>query len=84
MGVFEFTVLQRDLKEWHERPWTYVCVCYKESNKCRLDSYSVRNSMLIISHDITFQYCRVHIFLTNILLKECLKTLPVFYAENKS
>ena len=20
----EFTVLQRDLKEWHERPWTYV------------------------------------------------------------
>ena len=20
-----FTVLQRNLKEWHERPWTYVC-----------------------------------------------------------
>ena len=25
MGGFEFTVLQRNLKEWHERPWTYVC-----------------------------------------------------------
>ena len=22
---FEFTVLQRNLKEWLERPWTYVC-----------------------------------------------------------
>ena len=23
-GGFEFTVLQRNLKEWHERPWTYA------------------------------------------------------------
>ena len=23
-GGFEFTVLQRNLKEWHERPWTYT------------------------------------------------------------
>ena len=22
---FELTVLQRNLKEWLERPWTYVC-----------------------------------------------------------
>ena len=21
---FEFTVVQRNLKEWHERPWEYV------------------------------------------------------------
>ena len=21
-GLFEFTVLQRNLKEWHESPWT--------------------------------------------------------------
>ena len=34
----------------------------KESNKTKFDSYSVRNSVLIISH-ITFQDCRVHIFL---------------------
>ena len=29
VGGFEFTVLQRNLKEWHERPWTcmYVCGC---------------------------------------------------------
>ena len=25
VGSFEFTVLQRNLKEWHERPWAYVC-----------------------------------------------------------
>ena len=24
---FEFTVFQRNLKEWQERPWTYVCEC---------------------------------------------------------
>ena len=33
----------------------------KESSKSRFDSYSVRNSVLIISH-ITFRDCRVHIF----------------------
>ena len=27
VGGFEFTVLQRNLKEWHETPWTYVCEC---------------------------------------------------------
>ena len=25
VGGFEFTVLQRNLKEWHERPLKYVC-----------------------------------------------------------
>ena len=25
VGGFEFTFLQRNLKEWHLRPWTYVC-----------------------------------------------------------
>ena len=34
---------------------------YKESNKSRFHSYSVRNSVLIISH-ITFQDCRVQFF----------------------
>ena len=28
MGGFDITVLQWNLKEWHERPWTYVCECY--------------------------------------------------------
>ena len=26
-GWFELTVFQRNLKEWLERPWTYVCKC---------------------------------------------------------
>ena len=36
----------------------------KESNKSRFDSYSVKNSVLIISH-ITFRDCRVHFFSDN-------------------
>ena len=24
---FEFTVLQSNLKEWHDRSWAYVCEC---------------------------------------------------------
>ena len=27
VGGFEFAVLQINLKEWHKRPWTYVCTC---------------------------------------------------------
>ena len=38
----------------------------KESNKSRFNSYSVRNSVLLISH-ITFRDCRVHIFPTTFL-----------------
>ena len=37
----------------------------KEKNKSRFDSYSVRNSVLFISH-ITFRDCRVHIFFDNL------------------
>ena len=29
----EFTVLQRNLKEWHERPWRYVLRVLKERKK---------------------------------------------------
>ena len=38
----------------------------KKSNKSRFYSYSVRNSLLIISH-ITFRDCRPHIFPTTFL-----------------
>ena len=39
-----------------------VCLrVLKKSSKSRFDGYSVRNSVLIISH-ITFRDCRVHIF----------------------
>ena len=27
VGGFRFSVLQRNLKEWQERPWEYVCEC---------------------------------------------------------
>ena len=44
-----------------------VCLrVLNESKKSRFDSYSVRNSALIISH-ITFRGCRVHIFPTTFL-----------------
>ena len=33
VGGFEFTVLQRNLREWHKRPWTYVCQCKKKAAK---------------------------------------------------
>ena len=44
----------------------------KESSKSRFDSYSVRNSVLIISH-ITFRDCRVHIFSDNLSRNSCIQ-----------
>ena len=49
-------------------------VCFrvlKESNKSRFDSYSVRNSVLIISQ-ITFRNFRVHIFSDNLSRNSCI------------
>ena len=43
----------------------------KEGNKSRFDSYSVRNSELIVSH-ITFRYCRVYIFSDNFSRNSCM------------
>ena len=43
----------------------------KESNKSRFDSYSVRNSVLIISH-ITFRDCRGHFFSDNLSWNCCI------------
>ena len=42
-----------------------------ELNKSRFDSYSVRNSVLVISH-ITFRDCRVHIFSDNLSRNSCI------------
>ena len=41
----------------------------KESNK---NKYSVRNSVLIISH-ITFRDCRIHIFFDNLSGNSCVQ-----------
>ena len=46
----------------------------KESNKSRFESYSVRNSELILSH-ITFRDCRVHIFSDNLPRNSCIRHL---------
>ena len=43
----------------------------KESNKSRLDSYSVRNSVLIISH-IIFRDCHMHIFSDQLSRNSCI------------
>ena len=44
----------------------------KESNKSRFNSYSVRNSVLNMSH-ITFRDCRVHIFSDNLSRNSCIR-----------
>ena len=48
-----------------------VCLrVLKESNKSRFDSYSIRNSVLIISH-VTFWDCRMYIFSDNLFRNSC-------------
>ena len=48
----------------------------KESHKNRFDSYSVRNSELIVSH-ITFRNCRVHNFSKNLPRNSCISVFRV-------
>ena len=63
VGGFELTVLQRNLREWHETlARIYVCECYRKVKKV----VSVRNSELVVSH-IIFRDCRLHIFSTTFL-----------------
>ena len=58
-----------------------VCLrVLKESNKSRFDSYSVRNSILIISH-ITFRECRAHIFSDNLSQNSCILSHSVHTAK---
>ena len=71
VGSFECPVLQRNLKELHGRPRTYVCECQRKVKKLVLTATVVRNSVLIISH-ITFRDCRVHIFCDNLSRNSCI------------
>ena len=73
VGGFEFTVLQRNLKEWHERQRRmFPNAKGKQQKKIRqLQKYFVSNSVLIISH-ITFRDCRVHIFSDNLTRNSCI------------
>ena len=50
----------------------------KESHNNRFDSYSVRNSELIVSH-ITFRNCRVHNFSNNLPRNSCISSCSCTY-----
>ena len=59
------------------REATDVCLrVLKENNKSSFHSYSVRNSVMIISH-ITFRYRRVHVFFKKPFSKYCSCTVYV-------
>ena len=64
MGDFEVTVLQESQDRMAREAMDVCLRVLKKRNKRRFDSYSVRNSVLIISH-ITFRDCRVNIFSDN-------------------
>ena len=66
VGGFEFLVVPKNLKEWQERPWAYICECLWKATKVGSTTTVVRKSVLIISH-ITFRDCRVHVFPTTFL-----------------
>ena len=66
VGGFDCTVLQRNLKQCHGRPRTFVCECWTKVTKVGSTTTVVRNNVLIISH-ITLQDCRMHIFSTTFL-----------------
>ena len=60
-------------KEFERMAGEAMDICLRvleESNKSRFDSYSVRNSLLRISH-ITFRDCRVYIFSDNLSRNSC-------------
>ena len=69
-----FWVYCSSKKFWENGTREAMDVCLrilKESNRSRFDSYSVRISVLIISH-ITFRDCRVHIFSDNLSRNSCI------------
>ena len=58
-----------------------VCLrVLKESSKRRFDSYSVRNSVLIIPH-ITFRDCPLHTFSDNLSRNYCKRSLKLILLE---
>ena len=70
VGGFEFTVLSKKFERMAREAMDICLRVLQESNKSRLDSYSVRNSVLLISHT-TFRDCRVHIFSDNFSRNSC-------------
>ena len=69
---FEFSVLQRNLKELARKAMEMCFLVLKESDKVGSTATVVRNSVLIISH-ITFRDCLVHIFSDNLSRNSCIQ-----------
>ena len=65
----------RKRKKFETMALEAMAVCLrvlKESNKSRFDSYSIRNSVLIISHT-TFRDCPVQFFSDNLSRNSCIQ-----------
>ena len=61
-----------------------VCLwMLKESNKNRCDSFSVRNSVLSISH-VTFRDCPVDIFTNNLSWNSCIRNYKKLFSNTKA
>ena len=71
VGALEFTVTSKKFERMAREAMDICLRMLKESNNRRVDSYSVRNSVLIISH-ITFRDCHVHIFSDNLSQNSCM------------
>ena len=78
VGGFEFSVLQRNLKELARKAMEMCFLVLKESNKSRFDSYRRQDSVLIISH-IAFRDCRVHTFSENLSRNSCICSTGVLF-----
>ena len=68
---FLFTVFQKNFQRTAREAMNVCLRMLKESNKSRFDSYSVRNSVLIISQN-TFRDCSVHSFSDNLSRNNCM------------
>ena len=66
VGGFEFTVLRKKIERIARVTMDVCLLVLKESSKSRFENYSVKNSVLVISH-ITFRDRCVHIFPTTFL-----------------
>ena len=74
VGGFEFTVLQRNLKELARKAMKMCLRVLTESNKSRFDSYS-RQEQCIDHIPYYLRDCRVHIFSDNLSRNSCISFL---------
>ena len=71
VGGFEFTVLQRNLKELARKAMKMCLRVLSENKKSRFASYS-RQEQCIDHIPITFRDCRVHNFCDNLSRNSCI------------